>query len=211
MLNGTIGGGVKFPQDEDDNENDAVGQAEFFNKLAESMVANSKQVWLPPDFKNILPELKSIANWVLTKPVVRKGQVTKPPMQPNGEFACIDDPATWNDFETVRAAYERGGFIGVGFVLDGKPHFDGRYLHGFDWDHCIVDGQLDPAVDKIVQTLNIPRLETSISGTGLRGFFLHHEPLQTPLQKIRIGGRSVELYSTLRYLTTTGRGKGALE
>jgi hypothetical protein len=109
----------------------------------------------------------------------------------------------------VRAAYERGGFIGVGFVLDGLPHFGGRYLHGFDWDHCFVSGQLDLAVERTVATLNIPRLETSISGTGLRGFFLHDELL--PSRKTHINGRSVELYSTLRYMTTTGRGKGALE
>ena len=94
-------------------------------------------------------------------------------------------------------------------MLDGKPHFDGRYLHGFDWDHCIDDGVIDPVVEAEIKKLAIPRKEISISGTGIRGFFLHVEPL--PSRRTQIDGRSVELYSTMRYMTTTGVGKGVLE
>jgi primase-polymerase (primpol)-like protein len=192
-----------------DDEDDTATRAEFFEKLSQRIAAKASQNWLLPDFENILPQLKALPNWVLAQAVIRNGKVTKPPVQPNGAPASHSNPSTWSAFSTVKAAYQRGGFIGVGFVLDGQPHFGGRYLHGFDWDHCIVDGQLDPEVEKTVQGLNIPRLETSISGTGLRGFFLHDEPLQS--RKTHINGRSVELYSTSRYMTTTGRGKGALE
>jgi hypothetical protein len=93
-------------------------------------------------------------------------------------------------------------------VLDGKPHFGGRYLHGFDWDHSFENGRLDPVVYAELKKLSIRRTEVSISGTGVRGFFLHDEPLASRRRKI--DGRSVELYSTLRYMTTTGVGNGAL-
>lgn len=167
-------------------------------------------MWLDPKFEDILPELKAVPNWVLAKAVTRGGKVTKPPFQPNGHPASTSDPSTWSSFDVVKQAYERGGCIGVGFVLDGKPHFAGAYLHGFDWDHCIDEnGDVDPAVAAELERLTISRVETSISGTGIRGFFLHHEPLTS--RKTIIKGRSVELYSTKHYMTTTGRGTGVLE
>lgn len=164
---------------------------------------------LKPNFDGILPELREIPNWVLAKAVVRDGKTTKPPYQPNGRAASHSDPRTWSSFADVKQAYEEGGYIGVGFVLDGKPHFDGRYLHGFDWDHCIRDGVIDPAVKAQLKKFAIPRIEISISGTGIRGFFLHDVPLAS--RRTHIDGRSVELYSINRYMTTTGIGKGALE
>jgi len=167
-------------------------------------------MWVEPDFDGILPELKGVPNWVLAKAIVRGGKTTKPPYQPNGRPASHSDPATWSGFAEIKRAYERGtpDIIGVGFVLDGKSHFSGQYLHGFDWDHCIESGVLDPVVEEKLKTLEIPRIETSVSGTGIRGFFLHHEPLQS--QRTQIAGRSVELYATQRYMTTTGRGSGVL-
>jgi putative DNA primase/helicase len=165
-------------------------------------------MWLKPDFDGILPELKAIPNWVLAKAVVRDGKTTKPPYQPNGTPASHSDPGTWSAFAAVKKAYERGGYIGVGFVLDGKPHFGGRYLHGFDWDHCIENGVIDLAVDAKIKELAIPRIETSVSGTGIRGFFLHDQPLAS--RRRQIAGRSVELYSTHRYMTTTGVSRGGL-
>lgn len=164
--------------------------------------------WLKPDFDKILPELKTIPNWVLAKAITRDGKVTKPPYQPNHQPASVSDPSTWSTFEAVRTAYEIGGFIGVGFVLDGKPQFNGKYLHGFDWDKCIINNSLDSGVKETLKTLKIPRREVSISGTGIRGFFLHDELL--PSRRTNINCMSVELYSNNRYLTTTGIGKGVL-
>lgn len=164
--------------------------------------------WLAPDFDGILPELKQVNNWVLTKPELRNGKITKRPFQPNGRLASTCQPATWSSFDAVKEACEGGGFKAVGFVLDGRPHFDGLYLHGFDWDDCVNDGRIDGRVKAIVDTLQIPRLEQSVSGTGLRGFFLHSELL--PSLRTQIDGRSVEMYSDKRYLTTTGRRVGRL-
>lgn len=167
-------------------------------------------MWIEPDFDGILPELKAVPHWVLAKAIVRGGKTTKPPWQPNGRPASHSDPATWSDFDDIKGAYERRGpdIIGVGFVLDGKPHFGGRYLHGFDWDDCIENGVIDPAVQTELERLEISRIETSISGTGIRGFFLHDELLAS--RRTQVAGRSVELYSTQRYMTTTGRGRGVL-
>jgi len=166
-------------------------------------------VWIKPKFDGILPELKGVPNWVLAKEVLRDGKTTKPPYQPNGKPASHSDARTWSTFAIVKEAYERGGYIGVGFVLDGKPHFDGRYLHGFDWDHCIGEGYVsDPDVDAAIKKLSMPRIEISVSGTGIRGFFLHDKLLAS--RRTQIAGRSVELYSIDRYMTTTGVGKGML-
>lgn len=159
--------------------------------------------WVAPNFDRILPELKAIPHWVLARVVIRDGKKTKPPYRPSGRPASHSDRSSWSSFEEVAAAYQRGGYIGVGFVLDGQPHFGGRYLHGFDWDDCIVGSSIDPAVKSAVKELHMPRVEVSVSGTGLRGFFLHDHLL--PSRRTRIDGRSVELYSTARYLTTTGQ------
>jgi primase-polymerase (primpol)-like protein len=158
--------------------------------------------WVSPNFAQILPELKALPHWVLAQAVVREGKVTKPPAQPDGRPASHSNPATWSSFDAVRAAYVGGRYIGIGFVLDGRPHFGGKYLHALDWDHCTNDGHFDEEVKRRVKRLCLPRVEISVSGTGLRGFFLHDEPL--PSRKTRIDGRSVELYSSARYVTTTG-------
>jgi len=165
-------------------------------------------MWLEPNFGGILPELKAVPNWVLAKAEVRDGKITKPPYQPNGQRASHTKKETWSTFAAVKKGYEEGGYIGVGFVLDGKPHFGGRYVHGFDWDHCIEGDVLDPSVEAKLNDLRISRIELSVSGTGIRGFFLHDEPLAS--RRTWIGDRSVELYSAQRYMTTTGRGKGVL-
>jgi putative DNA primase/helicase len=182
----------------------AQDELQLENVFADKAVPN----WLKPNFDSILPELKAVPNWVLAKGVVRDGKTTKPPYQSNGQPASHSNPATWSTFADVKEAYKRGGYIGVGFVLDGKPHFGGRYLHGFDWDDCIENGQVDAIVQAELDKLSIPRKEVSVSGTGVRGFFLHHEPLAS--RRTKIAGRSVELYSALRYMTTTGWGKGVL-
>ena len=164
---------------------------------------HSSNGWLKPDFESILAELKEVPNWVLAKAVWRDGQPAKVPFQPSGEVASSTDPKTWSTFEGVQRAFDSSLYIGVGFVLDGRPHFDGKYLHGFDWDRCIADGRVDPEVKARVKELGISRVEVSVSATGLRGFFLHHEPL--PSRRSKVDGRSVELYSNARYMITTGR------
>ncbi len=103
-------------------------------------------MWLPPNFDGILPELRAVPNWVLA-------DNAKVPRHPDGWKASPTDAATWSSFAQVRSAYDANKHAGIGYVLDGKPHFSGKYLHGFDWDHCIEDGEIDPNVMAAVNKL----------------------------------------------------------
>ena len=58
--------------------------------------------------------------WILWKWEwsVQQKRWAKVPFQTNREWkARSTDPSTWNTFDAVRTAYQRGGFDGVGFVL----------------------------------------------------------------------------------------------
>jgi putative DNA primase/helicase len=106
--------------------------------------------------------------------------------------------ATWRTYAEVRAEIERRpGIAGVGFVfpLDGS-------LVGIDLDHVIdADGAIKPEADAIVEEIG-SYAEWSPSGTGI------HILCRGTLPS---GGRkrgSVEMYSTGRFFTFTGRGYG---
>jgi primase-polymerase (primpol)-like protein len=69
--------------------------------------------------------------WVLWKyKKLKSGKYTKPPYQPNDKKAKPNDPSTWVTFAEALAAYERGGFDGIGICL---LNID---LGGFDCDDC---------------------------------------------------------------------------
>ncbi len=139
-------------------------------------------------------ELKIIPRWLLWRLEERDGKPTKPPYQANGKPASVDDPATWTSFDEALAAYQAGGFSGVGIVLT-----DDDDLVGTDLDKCLnLDtGELEPTAAAIVAALPT-YCEVSPSGRGLRLF---------GFGKLPTGGRrkgKVELYDTGRYLTVTG-------
>lgn len=154
---------------------------------------------LTPRLKSIPAELKQIPRWVCW----RHEQGTKVPYDAkcfNSSASC-SDPQTWTTFEQAEAAYvERAGdddaFTGVGIVLNG----DG--LAGIDIDHCVVDGNLDPAALALLDRLGAAYVEISPSGTGLRAFG-YAEKLESGC-KGKHDGLDIELYSTGRYLTMTG-------
>ena len=124
------------------------------------------------------------------------GKPTKVPINPrtNGK-AKIDTPSTWSDFETAYAYYcDHPDLVsGILIVMHNTP------LVGVDFDHCIVDGVIQPAVLSAVRSLN-SYTEVSPSGTGLRVFALGVKP----------GPRSkqgdIEIYdgSSKRFLSFTG-------
>lgn len=139
-------------------------------------------------------ELKAIPHWVLWRLEERDGKPTKTPYQANGQIAKVNDPATWTSFDEALAAYQAGGFSGVGIVLT-----DDDDLVGTDLDKCLnLDtGELEPTAAAIVAALPT-YCEVSPSGRGLRLF---------GFGKLPTGGRrkgKVELYDTGRYLTVTG-------
>lgn len=160
--------------------------------------ANDNGILLPK-FENIPAELKGKPNWVVWR---LEGQVgmkrIKVPYDPTllNSRAKSNDSQTWGTFEQAEAAYLEGGYTGVGFVLNG----DG--VVGIDLDNCVMDGVPSaPAMD-LMRQLGVTYIETSPSGTGIRGFG-YAENLAKGVNG-KFGDIKVELYSDLRFLTVTG-------
>lgn len=118
----------------------------------------------------------------------------KRPINPHtGRAGKTNDPSTWSDYETAVKAAQRWQLDGVGYVFTTDLG-----IVGIDLDKCIdADGQLSDMAARWVSRLN-SYTEVSPSGRGLhilvRGVLLQAEK--------RPG---VELYSTGRYFTYTGR------
>ena len=164
------------------------------------------------NFDNIPVELQGRPQWVLwrweERPDRATGELkwTKPPYQPNGISAESDNPTTWVRFAEAKAAYERGGFSGPGYVVtvdaeatDEHPGTQDDGITGVDLDH-VVDpktGKIDPRAQSIVDRLN-SYAEISPSGTGLRIFVYAKLPPKD--RKIA----NFECYESGRYLTITG-------
>lgn len=138
--------------------------------------------------------LKSIPRWVLWKLEARDGKPTKTPYQVNGRMAKVNDPLTWTRFDSALAAYQTGGYDGLGIVLTKENR-----IVGTDLDKCLNPdtGELEGQAARIVSALPT-YCEISPSGRGLRLFGFGTLPQ---------GGRrkgKVEMYTDGRYLTVTG-------
>src|SRR5262249_849776 len=93
------------------------------------MVAAPAILAVDPD--GIPGDMKQLPQWVLWKSVVRDSRPTKEPFQTSGAHASSDRPSTWTTFEAAFAAYQRGGFDGIGFMFA-----DGGGYVGIDFDGC---------------------------------------------------------------------------
>lgn len=134
-----------------------------------------------------------------------------------GQVANAHDPASWGTFDQAYAAHNERGHAGVGFDLpnDIQPFYtteDGRdlYLIGIDFDECLTYDEhgkphINPEVGKIILQLGKRYFEKSPSGTGIRMFGLYGKPLG-PLNRDH-----KEVYSSGRFLTITGHGKGEIK
>lgn len=144
---------------------------------------------LPVLFDNIPNELKAIPQWVCWKYEYRDGKKwTKPPCQTNGIHASSTDPQTWSTFEAVQAAYEKGGFDGVGIVLT-----EDMGIVGIDLDHMTSD-EAQIYFDSVGDTY----IEESPSGNGFRIF------AKGVIKDEGHKKNNVEIYKSGRYLTITG-------
>jgi len=96
--------------------------------------------------------------------------------------------------EALVAAQERG-MTGVGLAMvPGQP------VTALDFDHCVVDGKIDPAVEAlIVGTYS----EISPSGTGVRAFVLGDLGDRSDAHP-EDGAFGFETYTTSRFVTFTG-------
>ena len=160
---------------------------------------------LKPIIEKIPDAIRRLLQWVLWRQEPRRddpGKMTKVPYQPNGRLAKVNDAATWNSFEAVRASIN--GFDGVGFVLTKDDPFV-----ALDFDDCRC-----PALDDIVpwaSSLDMvsPEVagrlraidsytEISPSGRGIRVLV----KASLPFPGKRRG--PIEVYQSARFVTFTG-------
>jgi primase-polymerase (primpol)-like protein len=117
----------------------------------------------------------------------------KVPVAVDGSAASSTDPATWSRY---RDAARSSAGAGLGFVLDG----DGVVC--LDLDHALVDGELLPWAQRIVDDAGSTWVEVSQGGDGLHVWGYGALPHG---RRITVGSGSVELYGTGRYIAVTGR------
>src|ERR1019366_7176454 len=121
------------------------------------------------------------------------GGVNKIPHSRQGRLAKYTDPSTWMSYEEAVLQSQRRGYEGVGIVLHKELG-----LMGIDFDHCIVDGVLDPEVEGWVAKLNT-YTEVGFSGEGLHSLAYG----KLPWKANRSG--KVEMYTDARFFVVTGR------
>jgi hypothetical protein len=148
------------------------------------------RVMLTPNFHAMPTELCSIPRWVVWK----DAKVPYCATAANGK-ASVTNASTWSSLLQAQAAYEEGGYLGVGFVLSG----DG--IVGVDLDKCVHSGEPEAAAIDLLNRVGCQYIELSPSGTGLRGFG-YGDPIKGT--RGTLGGVRVELYAAGRYLTVTG-------
>jgi len=131
--------------------------------------------------------MTSRPRWVRCSP-------TKVPLTVTGDAASSTDPATWSTYTKARRSTAG---VGLGFVL-------GDGIGCIDLDDCLIDGEPVPWARDILVSNPDTFVEVSRSGRGLHIFGLLPEQ---PGRRIR-DGRSIEVYSTSRYIAVTGNRHG---
>lgn len=145
---------------------------------------------LTPNFGQMPQELRVLPRWVTWK----GAKVPYCATAINSKASCINSD-TWAPFPQTQTAYEEGGYLGVGFVLNG----DG--IAGVDLDRCVHDGRPAPQAMELLEQIGCQYIEFSPSCTGLRGFGYADNITG---KNGMLDGLHVELYTDKRYLTVTG-------
>ncbi|NHZ38661.1 DUF3987 domain-containing protein [Massilia aquatica] len=156
--------------------------------------------FVAPQVNNIPEALRVLPRWMTWRAEQRDGtKSTKVPYNPtlHNSRGSSTDPDTWGTLDQAVTAYEEGDYTGIGFALND----DG--LVGVDIDHCVLDGEIHPDALALLDALGASYVELSPSTTGLRAF-----GYSSVLEKGCAGtvnGLKVELYSSKRFLTVTGK------
>ncbi len=162
-----------------------------------SLVCQESPVVLPPDFGSIPQEIKDAPRWVLWKYI----ELKKVPFQVNDHNASSTNSVTWTTFEKVKDAYDAAPskYSGVGFVL-------GDGWAGVDLDNVRnkATGIVDDAALELVKQFNT-YAEVSPSGTGVKLFGHGAWPDGVPHRWPFGTAGGIEVYSSGRYFTVTGR------
>ncbi len=146
-------------------------------------------------------ELKTTALMCLWKYEQRNGKPTKVPYNPlTGSRAKPGSAETFAPYDVTAAAFQRGGYEGVGLGIF-------RGFAAVDIDHCVKDGALSEMARDIIGIMD-SYTERSPSGTGVRiifkapGFIYDQKKYYIKNQKL-----GLEVYvsgATSRYVTVTG-------
>ncbi len=139
-----------------------------------------------------IPEqLKSFPQWVLWCYQLQGSRWTKPPFRINGKTADKTNPSHWADFSEVMAAYEEGGYDGIGYCTTAQDPFV-----FIDLDHCVGSRGASKEAMEIVHKLQT-YTEISPSGEGLRIIAAGKIPRN-------LKQKNIEIYDHAWYLTITG-------
>ena len=156
------------------------------------------------DYGGIPPGIQKSGRLCLYRLERKTPDAVKPdkvPYKQDGTRVDPSNPADFRSFDEVLAAYNSGGFDGIGigcFAPIGMTDVDG----------CVHDGKLDEWAQEIVDELD-SYTELSPSGTGIHIFFLV-EDFFYDKERYYINNRKthVEVYvpgATHRFLTMTGK------
>jgi hypothetical protein len=157
----------------------------------------------------ISPTLKSRAQWVLWRNILRDGKLTKVPFQATGEAASSTGPATWTTFDEVSRVYGVGGktYSGVGFVFSKEDELCGIDLDGC---RCPGTGEIEPWAREWIVAFD-SYAEVSPSETGVKIWIIGKKPewcgAKVAVQAEKLGDKdpAVECYDWGRYFAVTGR------
>lgn len=157
------------------------------------MTTPDKPTALPVTPEHIPQVMKDHDQWVLWKFYANGKKWTKPPYGINDQKIDITNPNNWLEFPEAYAAYEEGGFDGIGFVLTKNDPFV-----AIDLDHCFNDDSgLNDFAQNVIDTMK-SYTEFSPSGDGVHIL---------AKGEITEAGKSerIEIYDTARYMTVTGQ------
>jgi primase-polymerase (primpol)-like protein len=152
------------------------------------------------DFSAVPADLRELNQWVIWRyeDVTNKKKETKRTKVPynakSGSKASSTNHKTWCDFETARAALERGVCDGIGFVVTSACS-----IVGIDLDHCFdaTSGEIAEWALPIVEAMDT-YTEITPSGEGLRLF------ARGTLPEAGRKKGDFEIYNSGRFLTITG-------
>jgi len=166
-----------------------------------------------PNFEAIPQELKELKRWIVWKLVKtdkfkKNGDVkyTKPPYSAKTHRkSSITNKKTWATFEEAKAAFEEGGYAGIGFVF-----VRGDGLVGIDLDECFDEyGELNEYGQQVMSEVD-SYTENSPSRDGLHTLARGELPGKGHCDN----SRGIEMYDEGRFFTFTGdvyRGKATIE
>ncbi len=157
------------------------------------------------NFEKVPQALIQRHQWVLWRTEERDGEPTKVPYTRTGVPAKSNDPATWSNFDEIKARYERGGYDGVGYVFAADDPFCGIDL---DSCHDPFPGKVTDWAREVILKLK-SYAEVSPSEAGVKLFVKAKWNYEGHKQIVDSAGVSkkkpaIEIYDKLRYFAVTG-------